>query len=395
MDKICIMSRVRPSNIFNDNTVFIDLEKSKIKIANEKKNILEENKIIKKEYKFDRIFDESYSNDDLFNDFGMEICHNLINNLNTTFYVYGQTGSGKSHTIIGNEKEPGILHLILNFLLSNKSKLYTINCVQIHNNKCYDILNNNNLIYEREDSTGKINLCNVNSLSLNLNYKNILESIKKNRFVGISGQNSVSSRSHLLFQINSGNNFIKILDLAGSEKAKNSIYVDKSTFKENAEINKSIMALKECIRAVKKNENYIPYRGSKLTKLLKDSFNKNSKTYVIATISPEKANVLDSINTLDYIQDLKSLDRIQKLKPVKEPTRRIYRNYSNLDKFRLSNGYKEIVNYRNNICDINKERQRIFDVINRNKSTRNHKERLLKNIDNEINLLNKVKNCLY
>lgn len=395
MDKICIMSRVRPSNIFNDNTVFIDLEKSKIKIANEKKNILEENKIIKKEYKFDRIFDESYSNDDLFNDFGMEICYNLINNLNTTFYVYGQTGSGKSHTIIGNEKEPGILHLILNFLLSNKSKLYTINCVQIHNNKCYDILNNNNLIYEREDSTGKINLCNVNSLSLNLNYKNILESIKKNRFVGISGQNSLSSRSHLLFQINNGNNFIKILDLAGSEKAKNSVYVDKSTFKENAEINKSIMALKECIRAVKKNENYIPYRGSKLTKLLKDSFNKNSKTYVIATISPEKANVLDSINTLDYIQDLKSLDRIQKLKPVKEPTRRIYRNYSNLDKFRLSNGYKEIVNYRNNICDINKERQRIFDVINRNKSTRNHKERLLKNIDNEINLLNKVKNCLY
>ena len=395
MDKICIMSRVRPSNIFNDNTVFIDLEKSKIKIANEKKNILEENKIIKKEYKFDRIFDESYSNDDLFNDFGMEICHNLINNLNTTFYVYGQTGSGKSHTIIGNEKEPGILHLILNFLLSNKSKLYTINCVQIHNNKCYDILNNNNLIYEREDSTGKVNLCNVSSLSLNLNYKNILESIKKNRFVGISGQNSLSSRSHLLFQVNNGNNFIKILDLAGSEKAKNSIYVDKSTFKENAEINKSIMALKECIRAVKKNESYIPYRGSKLTKLLKDSFNKNSKTYVIATISPEKANVLDSINTLDYIQDLKSLDRIQKLKPVKEPTKRIYRNYSNLDKFRLSNGYKEVVSYRNNICDINKERQRIFDVINRNKSTRNHKERLLKNIDNEINLLNKVKNCLY
>lgn len=391
MDKICIMSRVRPSNIFNDNTVHVDLERSKIRIVNEKKNILEENTRVKKEYKFDRIFDESYSNDDLFNDFGMEICHNLVNNLNTTFYVYGQTGSGKSHTIIGNENEPGMLHLILNFLLNNKGKLFTINCVQIHNNKCYDILNNNNIIYEREDSTGKINLCNVISSSLNLNYKNILESIKKNRFIGISGQNSVSSRSHLLFQINYGNNFIKILDLAGSEKAKNSIFVDKPTFKENAEINKSIMALKECIRAVKKNDSYIPYRGSKLTKLLKDSFNKNSKTYVIATVSPEKSNVLDSINTLEYINDLRSLDRIQKLKPVKQPTKKIYRNYSNLDKFRLSNGYKEIVNYKNNIYDINRERQRIFDIVNKNKSTRNHKERLLKNIDNEIDLLNKIK----
>ena len=385
------MSRVRPSNIFNDNTVHVDLERSKIKIVNEKKNVLEENTIVKKEYKFDRIFDESYSNDDLFNDFGMEICYNLVNNLNTTFYVYGQTGSGKSHTIIGNEKEPGMLHLILNFLLNNKGKLFTINCVQIHNNKCYDILNNNNIIYEREDSTGKINLCNVNSSSLNLNYKNILESIKKNRFVGISGQNSVSSRSHLLFQINYGNNFIKILDLAGSEKAKNSIFVDKPTFKENAEINKSIMALKECIRAVKKNDSYIPYRGSKLTKLLKDSFNKNSKTYVIATVSPEKSNVLDSINTLEYINDLRSLDRIQKLKPIKQPTKKIYRNYSNLDKLRLSNGYKEIVNYKNNIYDINREKQRIFDIVNKNKSTRNHKERLLKNIDNEIGLLNKIK----
>ena len=154
------------------------------------------------------------------------------------------------------------------------------------------------------------------------------------------------------------------------------------------------MALKECIRAVKKNENYIPYRGSKLTKLLKDSFSKNSKTYVIATVSPEKSNVLDSINTLEYINDLRSLDRIQKLKPVKEPTKRIYRNYSNLDKLKLSNGYKEVINYKNNIYDINKERQRIFDVINRNKSTRNHKERLLKNIDNEIELLYKIKNCL-
>ena len=394
MDKICIMSRVRPSNIFNDNTVHVDLERSKIRIVNEKKNILEENTIVKKEYKFDRIFDESYSNDDLFNDFGMEICHNLVNNLSTTFYVYGQTGSGKSHTIIGNEKEPGMLHLILNFLLNNKDKLFTINCVQIHNNKCYDILNNNNIIYEREDSTGKINLCNVVSSPLNLNYKNILESIKKNRFVGISGQNSISSRSHLLFQINYGNNFIKILDLAGSEKAKNSIFVDKPTFKENAEINKSIMALKECIRAVKKNDNHIPYRGSKLTKLLKDSFNKNSKTYVIATVSPEKSNVLDSINTLEYINDLKSLDRIQKLKPVKEPTKKIYRNYSSLDKLKLSNGFKEVISYKNNIYDINKERQRIFDVINRNKSTRNHKERLLKNIDNEINLLYKIKNSL-
>ena len=395
MDKICIMSRVRPSRIFNDNTVHVDLEKSILKIINEKKNVLDENKCFKKSYKFDRLFDESYSNDDLFNDFGIEIAHNLMNFINTTFYVYGQTGSGKSHTILGKDKEPGMLNLLLNFLASHKNLHFNINCVQIYNNKCFDLLDSNKMIFEREDYNGKINLCNVKSVPLTLNFVSILDIIKKNRNVGISGQNSESSRSHLIFQINNGNSFVKILDLAGSEKAKNSVFIDKSTFKENAEINKSVMALKECIRAVKRNESYIPFRGSKLTKLLKDSFNRDSKTYVIATISPEKENVLDSINTLDYIQDLKLLERRSiKLNPVKNPTRKFYKNYSNFNRFELSNNYKELINYKNDINEIDKEREKIFNIISKSKSTKNYKNKLLGNINNQINLLYKYKNLL-
>lgn len=393
MNKVCIMSRVRPARIFDDNTVHVNLDTSKLKIINSKKNIYDKSTYVQKEYKFDRIFDESYMNDDLFNDFGMEICHNLLNSQNTTFYVYGQTGSGKSHTILGDGEEPGLLEIMLSYLLNNKNKNFTINCIQIHNSNCYDIFNDNKLIYEREDSTGKINLCNISYKYLSSNYKEILLSIKKNRIIGISGQNSVSSRSHLLFQINYGNTFIKILDLAGSEKAKNSVFVDKPTFKENAEINKSIMALKECIRSVKKNDTYVNYRASKLTKLLKDSFNKESKTYVIATISPEKENVLDSINTLDYIQDLRSLDRRpQKIPPIQEnSSRRHFSNYSNFNKFQLSSEYKQFILYRNEIEQINNERDKIFNIISRYKSTKNQKNKLLNNINSQINILNKFK----
>ena len=70
---------------------------------------------------------------------------------------------------------------------------------------------------------------------------------------------------------------LKILDLAGSEKAKDSVYVNKKMFRENAEINKSILILKECIRALKNNHSHVPYRGSKLTKILKILLKENLK----------------------------------------------------------------------------------------------------------------------
>ena len=89
-----------------------------------------------KHFNFDQVYDQDYDNDDLFNDFGMKITFNLVKKIDTTFYVYGQTGSGKTHTIMGNDKVPGILPVILKVLKKQNINL-TFNCIQIYNNKCY------------------------------------------------------------------------------------------------------------------------------------------------------------------------------------------------------------------------------------------------------------------
>ena len=403
MRNVCIMARVRPLRNGYFSNVNVNSDSNNIKITEIKKNLL--NKVIKsyKNFTFDKVFDDEYTNDDLFNDFGMEIALNLIKKIDTTFYVYGQTGSGKTYTIMGTDKVPGLLILLLRMIKSYKNINLTFNCIQIYNNKCYDILNNNIEIYERVDDNNKIHLTNVKSINLlKENVLSIIDIIKKNRMVGISNQNSTSSRSHLIFQINNGNSFLKILDLAGSEKAKDSIYINKHFFRENAEINKSILVLKECIRALKFNKKYVPYRGSKLTKILKDSFERKSESYILATVSPELENVSDSINTLNYISDIKLIKREVIERKVKEndnklnlpkintrkksPYRRLMKHNSE-----LSPNFRLIVNNRFNLDSLYKKQSKLFNYVSNNRSSKKYKYKILQVLDDEIKVLQNIK----
>ena len=135
MRNVCIMARVRPSRNGYLSNVDVNSDRNDIKITEIKKNL--QNKIIKsyKNYTFDKVFDDEYTNDDLFNDFGMEIALNLIKKIDTTFYVYGQTGSGKTYTIMGTDEIPGLLVLLLKMIKSYNNINLTFNCIQIYNNK--------------------------------------------------------------------------------------------------------------------------------------------------------------------------------------------------------------------------------------------------------------------
>lgn len=454
------MTRVRPNKKNeSDNFINCNSDKNYICLNDVRKDIMNNNIETHKKYEFDQVYDQDYDNDDIFNDLGIKIAFNLIKKIDTTFYVYGQTGSGKTYTIMGNEKVPGILSLILKIFKKQNLDL-KINCIQIYNNKCLDILNNNCQIFEREDANGKIHLTNIRDANLKYDsVDSILATIKRNRQVGISNQNSASSRSHLFIRIKNGSNFLNILDLAGSEKAKDSVYVNKSTFRENAEINKSILALKECIRSLKNNNSHVPYRESKLTKILKDSFELRTQTYVLATISPEKENMSDSINTLNYISDMKYLkpkilespklptiktDKMKKTtstpsikKNINLPNIQrndsvpnkfndnnskypnIYGNVSKIPNYERNSYYKNqnlnpyanrrygrnpygqnyglspkckyLVNNRFKIDNLNKEKDRVLNLIVRRRTSDQNKTKLISIIDNEINLLSQFK----
>ena len=102
---------------------------------------------------------------------------------------------------------------------------------------------------------------------------------------------------------------MSFIDLAGSERGADTMNQNKQTKMDGAEINKSLLALKECIRALDLEKKHLPFRGSKLTQVLKDSFTGNSKTTRIANVSPASSCCEHSLNTLRYADRVKELKK--------------------------------------------------------------------------------------
>jgi kinesin family protein 2/24 len=111
---------------------------------------------------------------------------------------------------------------------------------------------------------------------------------------------------------------MSFIDLAGSERGADTVDTNKQTRFDGAEINKSLLALKECIRALDQDKKHTPFRGSKLTQVLKDSFTGNSKTVMIANASPGSNNCEHTLNTLRYADRVKELKRGESANP-REP----------------------------------------------------------------------------
>jgi kinesin family protein 2/24 len=184
------------------------------------------------------------------------------------------------------------------------------------------LLNERNLLFAREDAKQNVNIIGLEEKRV-MSVEMLMQVIEFGSSVRITAQNSTnvdSSRSHAILQISLKNNNkpygkMSFIDLAGSERAAD--HADqtyKQTRIDGAEINKSLLALKECIRALDQNKNHTPFRGSKLTMVLKDSFTGYCRTLMIGNISP---------NTLKYA------DRVKELKtPSKD---QITNNINGLD----------------------------------------------------------------
>ena len=138
------------------------------------------------------------------------------------------------------------------------------------------------------------------------------------RVTSQNGTNTDSSRSHAILQIclkrkNRVHGKISFIDLAGSERAADHAdQLEKQTRIDGAEINKSLLALKECIRALDQNKNHTPFGGSKLTMVLKDSFTGYCRTVMIGNVSPNSGSSENTLNTLKYA------DRVKELKKARE-----------------------------------------------------------------------------
>lgn len=166
----------------------------------------------------------------------------------------------------------------------------------------------------REDNRKRVNIVGLTETQVT-NAEDLMEIIECGldvRATGVTAANDDSSRSHAILTItlkHSGKGFgrMSFIDLAGCERGADTINNCKQTRIDGAEINKSLLALKECIRALDQDKAHLPFRGSKLTQILKDSFIGNARTLMIANISPASSSSEDTLNTLRYADRVKEI----------------------------------------------------------------------------------------
>uniref|UniRef100_A0ACB8ENX1 Kinesin-like protein kif24 n=1 Tax=Sphaerodactylus townsendi TaxID=933632 RepID=A0ACB8ENX1_9SAUR len=264
---------------------------------------------------FDEVFGEACSNQDVYMKTAHPLIQHIFNGGNATCFAYGQTGAGKTYTMIGTYQNPGLYALAAKDIFrhletsqAGKDLHVWISFYEIYCGQLYDLLNGRKRLFAREDSKHVVQIVGLREVhvdTVNLLLEVILKGGKE-RSTGATGVNSDSSRSHAIIQIQikdaakQGLGRISFIDLAGSERAADARDSDRQTKMEGAEINQSLLALKECIRALDQEHAHTPFRQSKLTQVLKDSFIGNSKTCMIANVSPSHVATEHTLNTLRY-----------------------------------------------------------------------------------------------
>ncbi len=324
--KIRVIIRKRPlsqKELLKSDSDIIEIRNQNKVIVKELKQKVDLTKYIEEHpFIFDNAFDQNSTNEEIYISTIRPMIEAAFNKTKVTCFAYGQTGSGKTFTMMGSSnKIPGMYLLasydIFSLLQNNKYNGFSIwiSFYEIYCGKLFDLLNERNILTAREDGKQNIIIVGLTEKKV-LNLNNLMSLIEyglKVRTVGITGANSDSSRSHGIIQINIkdiNNNIhgkISFIDLAGSERAADTINTNKQTKFDGAEINKSLLALKECIRALDQEKKHTPFRGSKLTLVLRDSFIGNCKTLMIANISPALSCSEHTLNTLRYADRVKEL----------------------------------------------------------------------------------------
>ncbi|CAH2255598.1 kinesin KIF16B isoform X2 [Pelobates cultripes] len=285
------------------------------------------------------------SQERVFKDLGTDVLKSAFVGYNACIFAYGQTGSGKSYTMMGNPGDSGLIPRICEGLFSRISETTRwgdasfrteVSYLEIYNERVRDLLRRKssktfNLRVREHPKEGPY----VEDLSKHLvqNYSDVEELMDAgniNRTTAATGMNDVSSRSHAIFTINFTQakfdaempcetvSKIHLVDLAGSERA-DATGATGVRLKEGGNINKSLVTLGNVISALadlsqdatnhltKKKQVFVPYRDSVLTWLLKDSLGGNSKTIMIATISPADINYGETLSTLRYANRAKNI----------------------------------------------------------------------------------------
>ncbi|KAM3610362.1 uncharacterized protein V6R79_002958 [Siganus canaliculatus] len=331
--RICVCVRKRPLNkkeLSMKDLDVITIPSKDVVMVHEPKQKVDLTRYLENQtFRFDYAFDDSATNEMVYRFTARPLVETIFERGMATCFAYGQTGSGKTHTMGGDfsgknqDCSKGIYALAARdvFLMLKKPNYKKLDLqvystfFEIYSGKVFDLLNRKAKLRVLEDGKQQVQVVGLQEKEVKCT-EDVLKLIEVGNSCRTSGQTSAnahSSRSHAVFQIiirrkGKMHGKFSLIDLAGNERGADTSSADRQTRLEGAEINKSLLALKECIRALGRNKAHTPFRASKLTQVLRDSFiGENSRTCMIATISPGMTSCENTLNTLRYANRVKEL----------------------------------------------------------------------------------------
>mmetsp|Transcript_2395 Transcript_2395/g.7443 ORF Transcript_2395/g.7443 Transcript_2395/m.7443 type:complete len:746 (-) Transcript_2395:596-2833(-) len=352
MPRIRVIVRKRPLNSKEEergdiDVIHCDMKTSSLTVYEPKTKVDTTKYIETHDFKFDDVFDTDVDNDALYLQTVRPLISTVFNSGRGTCFAYGQTGSGKTYTM-----EPLPLRaaedifLVAQTVPEFRDITLHVSCFEIYGGKVFDLLGGRARLEVREDARRRVQVVGLKEVQIKCmdDLSRLCQHAACARSTGSTGANDESSRSHSVMTfavktLKAGGRStsrmaeeerisrqvgvassksessatvgkLSFIDLAGSERGADTYENDKQTRLEGAEINKSLLALKECIRALDMDAGHVPFRGSKLTSVLRDSFvGKRARTVMIANVSPCSSSCEHTLNTLRYADRVKEMKK--------------------------------------------------------------------------------------
>ena len=264
-------------------------------------------------FNFDNAFNEFEDTEAIYESSVRPVMEEIFQEGRVTLCAYGQTGSGKTFTM-KSLQEIAVEQLFFLAETQYPGTKISVSFFEIYGGRCFDLMNDKAKVQILEDRNNNVVIQGLSEreVSSRSALLSALEFAFEQRTTYATCANDTSSRSHAVCQItlrrDGGLGKLVVVDLAGSERAQDTTSNDRQRRLEGAEINKSLLALKECIRAMDAGSAHVPFRVSKLTMALRDSFApKTSKNRVvmIACVCPNSSSADHTLNTLRYADRLK------------------------------------------------------------------------------------------
>lgn len=294
-------------------------------------------------YTYDCAFGKRATNKDVYEKTGKVLIDGVLNGRNGTVFAYGATGSGKTHTMVGDERDPGMMLLSLADIFHEVRRhgdtyAYDVSCsyLEVYNELIYDLLSGethedaSTSLELRDDPERGATVAGLKRVKV-ADGDDVMELLRQGnarRKTEPTEANATSSRSHAVLEIEvvrrerhagytsvQSRGKLSLVDLAGSERASETLNTGHK-LRDGANINRSLLALANCINALGKKSNahgkhaenmYVPFRNSKLTRLLKESLSGNSRTAMVANVSCGSDQYAHTVNTLKYADRAKEI----------------------------------------------------------------------------------------